>query len=81
MKKKKRAIRRASPRGEKNRSLVQITHWLTSIKTAALTAEADGAEVGACLLPDPAGGADMCVQVDAATCTRLKGTFQGGPCF
>ena len=38
-------------------------------------------EVGACVIPDPSGGPDMCVQATRAECLRIGGVFQGGPSY
>ena len=57
-----------------------IQKWLKEIEAKAKAAEAAGEVFGACLLPDPNGGADMCVQLDKDTCTQIGGTYQGGPC-
>jgi hypothetical protein len=54
--------------------------WLEGVRQIAAAAETAGAPRGACLVQDPTGGPAMCLQVDKATCTLLKGQFVGGPC-
>jgi hypothetical protein len=57
-----------------------LGHWLEAVRSSATAAEASGTHKGACLLPDPNGGPNYCVQVDQATCTALKGTWVDGDC-
>jgi len=57
-----------------------LEKWFEAIHTSVNNAKAAGDEIGACFLTDPTGGPSICVQVDAATCKALKGTFIGGPC-
>jgi hypothetical protein len=35
---------------------------------------------GACLVADPSSGGNNCILTDQATCTKLGGTWIGGPC-
>lgn len=57
-----------------------LDHWLEAVRSNATSAEKGGTHKGACLLPDPAGGPNFCVQVDQATCTALRGTWIDGDC-
>jgi len=57
-----------------------LGHWLAAVRSTAVAADKGGTHTGACLLPDPAGGPNYCVQVDQATCTALKGTWIDGDC-
>jgi hypothetical protein len=57
-----------------------LHEWLDSVRTFATFQVKAGAEIGGCLVTDPAGGADMCISTDRTTCTLMKGTFTGGPC-
>ena len=60
---------------------IKLDHWFRGVQAMATAAKNAGQEIGACVVPDPTGGPDTCVQVDSATCMLLKGVFQGGPCF
>jgi hypothetical protein len=57
-----------------------LDEWLEGVRSFAAERMKEGAERGACLVPDPAGGPAICVQVDKETCKLMKGTFIGGPC-
>jgi hypothetical protein len=57
-----------------------LGHWLEAVRSSAAAAETGGTHKGACLLTDPNGGPNYCVQVDQATCTSLKGTWIDGDC-
>lgn len=70
-------LEKAKARGLKTAT---IGKWMAMVKRRASAAAAANEPSGACLLPNPAGGPRMCVQVDEATCKTLKGRFVGGPC-
>jgi hypothetical protein len=55
-------------------------HWFQKIEERLKEATENGEEFGACLLPDPNGGPQVCTQMDQATCTNLGGRFVGGDC-
>jgi hypothetical protein len=74
-KKKSRAI---APRKTHKRSL-SLNQWVSEVKTVAADKAADDAPAGACLVSNPHGGHD-CIFTDQATCSRLGGTWIGGPC-
>jgi hypothetical protein len=57
-----------------------LEKWFEAIHESVKKAETAGDPIGACLLPDPAGGVSICVQVDENTCKALKGVFIGGAC-
>lgn len=57
-----------------------LDEWLDGVRLLASAPPTDDNPRGACLLPDPAGGPAMCVQIDKNTCNKLKGRFLGGPC-
>ncbi len=80
------AIKKKRPGQSKGKKLshpVQkktIHDWLDAVRGHALAAEATDEHKGACLLPDPNGGPNFCVQVTQITCTTLKGTWVDGNC-
>ncbi len=53
--------------------------WLGHVSDHAKLMAAGGAPVGACLIGDSQGG-NNCVLTDQATCTKMGGTWVGGPC-
>lgn len=57
-----------------------VEQWLKKIEEQVNAAQANGEPFGACILPDPAGGPPICVQLDEKTCKNLKGEFIGGNC-
>jgi hypothetical protein len=55
--------------------------WFEAIEAQIAKAESEGAETGACLLPNPNGGPQHCEDgFDQATCENLGGVFIGGIC-
>ena len=54
--------------------------WLSGIEDRLMTAQAAGEAFGACELPDPNGGPQICTQMDEATCKSVGGFFRGGDC-
>jgi hypothetical protein len=60
---------------------MELKEWFTKVETSIQNARDAGAEIGACMIPDPNGGPPMCVPADKTTCTSvLGGTFVGGDC-
>jgi len=57
-----------------------IHEWLDAVRDHAVAKEAIDEHKGACLLPDPNGGPNFCVQVTQSTCATLKGTWLDGNC-
>jgi hypothetical protein len=70
--------RAIAPRKTHNRSL-SLNQFVTEVKSQAADQAATGAPSGACLVSNPQGGND-CIFTDEATCSKLGGTFIGGPC-
>jgi hypothetical protein len=59
---------------------LNLHEWLEDIRAHSETAAASGALKGACLVPNPQTGGNDCIRTDEATCSRLGGTWLGGPC-
>ena len=56
-----------------------LESWLSHVSDHAKLMAAGGAPVGACLIADSQSG-NNCVLTDQATCTKMGGTWLGGPC-
>lgn len=59
---------------------LNLDEWLTEVKQHAASLADSGGEIGACLVSNPQTGQTDCVRTDAATCSKIGGTFLGGPC-
>lgn len=57
-----------------------LKDWLAHIDDHAKKMELAGNPKGACLISDPQTGGNNCVLTDQATCTKMGGTWIGGPC-
>lgn len=57
---------------------LSFNEWLKEVQEGAEAA--DSGVIGACLVPNPQTGVSDCVRTDPDTCTRIGGTFMGGPC-
>jgi hypothetical protein len=57
-----------------------LADWFMAVDARMSAAVAAGAATGACIVPNPAGGANMCIPTDRATCKAMKGFFAGGAC-
>jgi hypothetical protein len=68
-----------APVKKHNRSL-DLKDWLAEIDTHAKMAADSGSPKGACLIPNPQTGGNDCIRTDETTCSKLGGTWIGGPC-
>ena len=68
-----------APVKKHNRSL-DLEDWLAEIRSHAKLAADSGSLKGACLIPNPQTGGNDCIRTDQATCSKLNGTWIGGPC-
>ena len=68
-----------APVKKHNRSL-DLEDWLAEIGSHAKMAADSGGLKGACLIPNPQTGGNDCIRTDEATCSKLNGTWIGGPC-
>jgi hypothetical protein len=59
---------------------ITLNQWLEEFKNRAESADAAGAEKGACLVPNPQTGENDCIFTDSNSCKAVQGTFIGGPC-
>jgi len=57
-----------------------LDEWASHIVDHGKRMELAGNPKGACLVPDPQTGGNNCVLTDQATCTKIGGTWIGGPC-
>lgn len=55
-----------------------LEDWLSHIGEHAQAMAAS--PKGACLVSDPQSGGNNCILTDEATCSKLGGTWVGGPC-
>lgn len=78
--KKRSSAKTAGEKAKARSSKTTLVKWMAMVKQQTASGSDAGEETGACLLPNPAGGPRMCVQVTKATCKTLKGRFVGGPC-
>jgi hypothetical protein len=56
----------------------ELDDWLSHIGDHAKSMAAS--PKGACLISDPQSGGNNCILTDEATCSKLGGTWIGGPC-
>lgn len=78
--KKKAAARKRTTKTAKRPSRKSAKRPARRASLAKAIGAAADDEKGACLVPNPAGGASMCIVTTRAKCTAMKGKFVGGSC-
>ena len=59
-----------------------VEEWLCIVRDHIARTAEDGAPTGACSVPDPNGGPNLCVEMTQEACgsPAVKGTWIGGNC-
>ena len=83
---KKPAANVASSQDEKPKAQflkkASVKEWLGIVRDHIAKTAEDGAPTGACSVPDPNGGPNLCVEMTQEACgsPAVKGTWIGGNC-
>jgi hypothetical protein len=69
------------PKGRSARR-ASVEEWLGIVRDHIARTGVDGATTGACSVPDPNGGPNLCVEMTQEACgsPAVKGTWIGGNC-